>query len=273
MATSVCRPAYESEVLPELEDELEGEVHLEDESEEEISPIRKIYPDALMEHLGELAAEAETEDEAAEHFLPLIGMAASKLLPVVAKAIAPAAKKALPRVAKAVSKLTPSLTKGVGKLARSLHRRPATRPLLRAVPAIARKTVHSIANQVAHNRPMTPKTAVRTLATQARRVLAHPARRAQVLRRHQHLDRRFHNRWGRGLARPHFGGVGATVSGVRRGQPGFGGASGVPGPTYGGAGGRCVCTPCPACAGTGSTAPVATAPTPAYCRCCGQVLR
>ena len=54
----------------EYEDEFEGEL------EDEISPVRKIYPDAMMEHLGELAAEAETEDEAAEHFLPLVGMAA-----------------------------------------------------------------------------------------------------------------------------------------------------------------------------------------------------
>ena len=38
-----------------------------------------------MEHLGQLAAESESEDEAAEHFLPLVGMAASKLLPVVAQ--------------------------------------------------------------------------------------------------------------------------------------------------------------------------------------------
>jgi len=105
----------EDEMEDELEDELEdeaglegegwlgaignvvgsllGEEEMEDEMEDEISPIRKIYPDAMMEHLGELAAEAETEDEAAEHFLPLIGMAASKLLPVVAKAVAPMAKR------------------------------------------------------------------------------------------------------------------------------------------------------------------------------------
>src|SRR5690242_20285889 len=62
------------------ESELESEQELESELEHEISPIRKIYPDAMMEHLGELAAEAESEHEAAEHFLPLIGMAASKLL-------------------------------------------------------------------------------------------------------------------------------------------------------------------------------------------------
>lgn len=63
----------------EREHEFEHEHEHEHEHEEEISPIRKIYPDAMMEHLGELAAEAETEDEAAEHFFPLIGMAAAKL--------------------------------------------------------------------------------------------------------------------------------------------------------------------------------------------------
>src|SRR5947199_1405367 len=34
------------------------------EFEEEISPIRRIYPDAMMEHLGHAAAEAQTEAEA-----------------------------------------------------------------------------------------------------------------------------------------------------------------------------------------------------------------
>jgi len=148
MATSVCSPSYEEEILPELEGELEDEVSLheeEGEGEEEISPIRKIYPDAVMEHLGELAAESESEEEAAEHFLPLIGMAASKLLPVVAKAVAPAARKALPKIARTVTRVTPRLTKSVGNLARKLHRNPTTRPLLRAVPAIARRTVHRMA--------------------------------------------------------------------------------------------------------------------------------
>src|SRR6202050_5106679 len=88
----------------EFEDELEDELEDEDEFEGELSPIRKIYPDAMMEHLGELAAEAESGQEAAEHFLPLIGMAASKLLPVVARALAPAAKKAIPKIAKAVTR-------------------------------------------------------------------------------------------------------------------------------------------------------------------------
>ena len=115
-------------ILGESEDEFEGE------DEGEISPIRKIYPDAVMEHLGELAAESESEDEAAEHFLPLIGMAASKLLPVVAKAIAPTAKRALPKIARVLTRATPKLTRGIGKVAKVLHRNPQTRHLLRACP-------------------------------------------------------------------------------------------------------------------------------------------
>ena len=60
--------AFESELEAELEDEFEAE--LEDESEGEL----------------EDEMEGELEDEAAEHFAPLAHMAASKILPVVAKA-------------------------------------------------------------------------------------------------------------------------------------------------------------------------------------------
>jgi hypothetical protein len=268
MATSVYSPAYEEELLPEYEEEFEDESHLAGEDEEEISPIRKVYSDAMMEHLGELAAEAETEDEAAEHFLPLIGMAASKLLPVVAKAVAPAAKRALPKIAKAVTKLTPSLTRGVGKIARQLHRKPATRHLLKAVPGIARKTVHSIAKQAAHNRHVTPRKAIRTLVHHTRRALGHPRRRAHMLRRHRHLDRRFHRGLGRRLVRPHHG-MGVAGVHTHGGVPGVGRIAGRgvrPGRLAGKGG---VCPPCPSCAGTGSAVSAA----PAYCRCCGQVLR
>jgi hypothetical protein len=211
-------------LLGESEDEYESEFESEDELEGEVNPIRKIYPDAMMEHLGELAAEAESEDEAAEHFLPLIGMAASKLLPVVAKAVAPMARKALPKIARALTKATPGLTRGVGKVAKALHRNPQTRHLLRAVPGIARRTVGSIAHKVARGGHVTPRTAVQTLARQTRRVLGTPRLRGQALRRHNHLERRFHGRIGRGIARPHgrYVRYGRTVRGVsprnRRGR-------------------------------------------------------
>src|SRR5437588_12270278 len=57
----------------EMESELgEFESESEFEHEHELNPIRRVYPDALMEHMAHAAAEAENEHEAAEQFLPLI---------------------------------------------------------------------------------------------------------------------------------------------------------------------------------------------------------
>jgi hypothetical protein len=238
-----------------------------------------------MEHLGAMAAEAESEEEAAEQFLPLIGMAASKLLPVVARAVAPLAKRALPKIARAVSRVSPQLTRSVGRIARGLFRQPSTRPLLRAMPTIARRTMHSIARQAARNRPVTSRTAVRTLTTQARRVLGNPRQRVNVMRRHRRMDRRFHRQAGRGMVRPHswrYGRVGYGPGQV----PGAAVGSAVPpmlsrrGVRYGQMiGGQCSCQVCPTC-GVGAMPQAAVpvraavpAPAPAYCGCCGQVLR
>jgi hypothetical protein len=267
------------------EQEMEGEDEFESEDEAEISPIRKIYPDAMMEHLGELAAESESEDEAAEHFLPLIGMAASKLLPVVARAVAPMARRALPKIAKALTRSTPQLTKGVGRVVKALHRNPQTRHLLRAVPSIARRTVGTIARQAARGRHITPRTAVRTLARQTRYVLGNPRHRRHALRHHKKLERQFHGRWGRGVARPHYYGRARTGAAPQYGTTVHGPYQAAPGTpahaaTYTGAttpgvrpgtvvAGQCTC---PACSTATQSTPSAAA-APQYCRCCGQVLR
>ena len=250
-------------ILGEGEDEFEGE--------DEVSPIRKIYPDAVMEHLGELAAESESEDEAAEHFLPLIGMAASKLLPVVAKAVAPMAKRAIPKIARVLTKATPKLTRGIGTVAKALHRNPQTRHLLRTVPGIARRTVGTIAHKAARGGHITPRTAVRTLAKQARRVLGTPGHRAQALRRHNRLERRFHGGVGRGIARPHarYGRHYGRGWRLRGGAvPGYGAARGAVGVSRPGVGTRVIGgrtvrharaagrpTGCPSCG---------------CCQCCGR---
>jgi hypothetical protein len=277
----------------EYEDEYEGEMEDEGEYEDEISPVRKIYADAMMEHLGHLAAESESEEEAAEHFLPLIGMAAKKLLPMVAKAVAPSLKRALPKIARAVTRVEPRLTRGITKIARTLYRQPATRKLLKAVPSIARRTMHSIARQVAHGRPLTARGAARTLVHQARRVLRPGHHRAHALRRSHLWDRRFHRHMGRGIVRPHWRWFWINGRRVRvpashapalvaQGHvqlpstpsatthtggvpiPGVPGVPGVPAARVPGVGGTC--PPCPSCGGHAS-------PTPAYCRCCGQVMR
>src|SRR5580698_9971755 len=88
----------EGELESELEDEFEGEFETEMEFEAEgPNPVNKIYPDAMMEHLGRAAMNAESEDKAAEHFLPLIPLVASKLLPMAARALPKIAGKVLPR--------------------------------------------------------------------------------------------------------------------------------------------------------------------------------
>ncbi|MGZ4888549.1 MAG: hypothetical protein ACXWBH_05170 [Candidatus Angelobacter sp.] len=258
----------------ELESELEGEgefegvseLEMEGEGEFEVSPIRKIYADAMMEHLGHMAAEAETEQEAAEHFLPLVGLAAKKLLPVVARAAAPALRKALPQMARAVTGVEPQLTRGITTIARGLHRVPATRNLLHAVPSIARRTIHSVARQAALGRPISARTAVNTLARQARKVLGQRTHRLRALRRSNLMDRRFHRQMGPGVVGPHrrawrYGGV-PTGAGYAppRAATGWTGAA-WPGTAYGGAR-PAVCPPC----GQAGAAP-------AYCSCCGQLLR
>ena len=252
----------EFELETEGELELEGEGEMEFESELEISPVRKIYADAMMEHLGHVAAECETEQEAAEQFLPLVGLAAKKLLPVVAKAVGPAVKRALPRVAKAITKIEPRLTRGITRITRVLHRNPGTRGLIRAVPAIARRTVHSIARQAAHGRPITARRAIVTLANQTKRVLGHPHHRRRALRRSLALDRHFHRRVAPGVARPHwrhFRGHPHYAHGVPPGPPPVGPPP-RPGGAYRAPGG------CPVCA----HGPAAQAQ---YCRCCGQLIR
>src|SRR5262249_9378075 len=154
----------------------------------EISPVTRIYADAMMEHLGHAAMEAESEHEAAEGFLPLIPMVASKLLPLAARAAPRIIGRVLPRVARTISRVTPNLTRSVGNLSRTLYRNPRTRPLLRAVPSIARRTLTSIARQAAAGRPVTPQQAVRTMARYNRRVLHNPQIRNQVLRRSRIMD-------------------------------------------------------------------------------------
>jgi hypothetical protein len=165
-----------------------GEGEWEWEGEGELNPVRKVYPDAALEHLAHAAMNAESEAEAGEAFLPLIPMVASRLLPVAARVL----PRVLPRVMSAVTRVAPQLTRGVTRIAGRLFRNPRTRGLLRALPSIARRTVGTLARQAARGAPLTPRLAVRTLARQAAGVLSHPSRVAGTVRRSRALDRAFH---------------------------------------------------------------------------------
>ena len=91
-----------------------------------------------------------------------------------------------------VLRAAPGLIRGAAQVARTLRASPVTRPLVRAVPTIIQRTAANIAQQVGQGQPVTPSTAVRTLARQTARVLSSPQQCVQAYRRSRVLDRRFH---------------------------------------------------------------------------------
>jgi hypothetical protein len=155
---------------PELEAELEYEMELE------ARPVGPIQAQALMEHLGHAATQSESEAEA-EAFV-------GALIPLAARLI--------PRVAPAIMRAAPGLIRGATGVVRTLRRNPATRPLVRAVPSIVRRTAGTIAQNIARGQPVTPQTAVRALAQQTARVLNNPQQCVNAYQRSRALDRRFH---------------------------------------------------------------------------------
>lgn len=190
---------FEGEGEGEFENESEYEFEAEFESEAEgefefegPNPVTKVYPDAMMEHMGLSALESENEFEAAEHFLPLVPLVASKLLPLAAKALPKVAAKVVPRIAHAVSRATPHLTKAVGHLTRSLHRNPHTRQLVRVIPSVARRTVATLAKHAAKGHRISPQQAVRILGKEHRRLVQNPKLVRTVLNRARRWDHRFH---------------------------------------------------------------------------------
>jgi hypothetical protein len=201
--------------------ELEGELgELEHEFELEASPEQQAQFAAMMEHEGHAAAEAANEQEAAEHFLPLIGLAAKFVLPklvgfaakklggmaakkIGGRLVSQAGKQLLRRVgSRQIRRVTPQLTRGIANVTRTLFRNRTTRPLIHAVPRIARTTVARLGRQIARGRPITPQQALRTLAQQTARTINNPRALAQTYRRSLMFDRRYHRRTRRILGRP-----------------------------------------------------------------------
>jgi hypothetical protein len=176
---------------PAVEGEFEHELP-EFEITLELNPARRSQLAAQLEHMAHAAAEASSEQEAAEQFLPLIPFAAKFALPLLGKAL-PAASKLLLRAGpKLIQRVAPSLTRGVGNLARALFRNQSTRPLLRALPRIARGTVTSLVRQIANGGQISPKFAAQALARQTLRTLRSPQTLARTYQRSVARDRQYH---------------------------------------------------------------------------------
>lgn len=156
------------------------EFEFEGEYELELSPVRRVYPDALMEHLALAASESENEAEA-EAFIG---------------ALIPLAARILPRLAPAVMRVVPRLIRGASQAARVMRSAPATRPLVRTLPSVARNTMRVLQAQAQRGQPITPQGAARTLAAQAARVLGNPRHRQAALRQSIRADQRYHRAMG-----------------------------------------------------------------------------
>lgn len=171
-------PARELEFEGEFEGEfeLEGEFEGEFGGQHELSPSRRIYADALMEHLGAAAAEAESEQEA-EAFIG---------------ALIPLAAKLLPMAGKLVSRAVPQLIRGAGQIVRGLRQAPQSRALVRAMPTVVRRTLGQLAQQTRQGRPVTAQQAALTLARNTQRVLSSPQARRAVLQRSLAGNRAYH---------------------------------------------------------------------------------
>jgi hypothetical protein len=167
------------------EDELEDEVGQEGEEEmaHEISSHGLSHNEALAEMMAEAASQEMHEGEAE-------AMAGAATVTV----ISPADRRALRRI-------LPYLVRGSAILTRILRKRRITRPAVRAVPTIMRRTVKSLKRQAAKGVPITRKHAARAAAKQIRRVLGSPkacraaiVRNAKVSRRYKRPHRRMRSR-------------------------------------------------------------------------------
>jgi hypothetical protein len=206
-------------LLGESEYESESELEFEDE----LSPIRRVYADAMMEHLGSAAAEAESELAARRHV----------------RAMVPLAARVAPRAAPVIRRAATGLVRGTTGVLQTLRRSPATRPLVRTIPTILRGTAVNLARQVAAGRRVTAQGAVRQLARQTARVLGNPRLGVQAYRRSRLLDRRYHALVARrpGLIRSLRGRIVAHPGTGPRMRPVVGGGGGGASPVAGGVGG------------------------------------
>ena len=144
----------------EFEAEMEGEFESHEASHEvahEIAYHETTQHEALAEVMAEAAATEAHEGEAE-------AMAGASVMTTMS----PADRRALRRI-------LPHMVRGVAILTRILRRRRTSRPAVRAIPTIVRRSVNTLKRRAAAGKPVTRRAAGRAMATQVRRVLGNPA--------------------------------------------------------------------------------------------------
>lgn len=161
-------------LLGEAEGEGYYESEWEAENEAELEAVLE-GPMSEQQALGELMAAAASRAATDMEAEAQIGSSTAIVL-------SPADRDALRGV-------LPSINRGVAVLTRILRRNPATRPAVRAIPAIVKRSCHTLRKQAASGRPVTRQAAARAVATQTRRVLSSPATTAKAVQRNVNATR------------------------------------------------------------------------------------
>jgi hypothetical protein len=186
----------------ELEGEFEGEFEEEYEGEEELEGEEFLGTIArgiggLLGGQGEFEEEYEGEEEAAPASPTaamgelMAAVASQARTEAEAEAMAGAATVAVisARDRAALRQILPHLVRGAAVLTRILRRRRVTRPAVRAVPTIVRRTTRTLARRAAAGQPVTRRAAGRVMATQTRRVLSSPRACTAAIVRNQRATR------------------------------------------------------------------------------------
>lgn len=168
---------YESEFemhegAQEFEMEFESHEYEQQEVAHEIAQHETSQHEALAEMMAEAAAQEQNEGEAEA----MAGAAAMN-------ALSPADRRALRRI-------LPHLVRGTAILTRILRRQKLTRPAVRAVPTIIRRTVKDLKRQAAAGKPVTRKAAGRAAASQIRKVLGNPSACAAAIQKNVRASRK-----------------------------------------------------------------------------------
>jgi len=166
-----------SKALGEGEYEDESEAETEAEGEQEMVHEIAAHPLTHNEAVAEMMAEAASQEA---HAGEAEAMAGASTVTV----ISPADRRALRRI-------LPHLVRGTAILTRILRRRRLTRPVVRAVPSIMRRTVKDLKRQAARGIPITRKRAARAAAKQVRRVLSSPRACAAAIARNVKVSRAY----------------------------------------------------------------------------------
>lgn len=185
VATAVGGPAAGAlvgKLAPALlgEEEMEGEAVLHEmgqhEGAQEVAHEIAHHETVMHEALAEMMAEAAAYEQNEAQAEAMVGAAAVSV-------ISPADRRALRRI-------LPHLVRGAAILTRILRRRQATRPAVRAVPTIMRRTVRTLKRAAAAGQPVTRRMAARAAASQVRRVLANPTACAAAISKNVTVNRR-----------------------------------------------------------------------------------